>query len=153
MIISDNVIDEHKFLETFDGSIENLKSAYTCVRFLLLSAARFGVTKDVFSIELQQLGLPREHSIALGKVLDDKAEALKNHLRQNAMAVNELKGVKCSHSDDGIDCVKMELEIEKFVGGPRKGVTKQININKADVPSLLKELKLIKCKMDEMGYE
>jgi hypothetical protein len=119
----------------------------------LLSAVRFGVAKDTFSIELQQLGLPREHSLALGKVLDEKATALKNYLRENAMTVNELKDVKCSQSDDGIDCVKMELEIENFAGGLRKGVKKQININKADVPSLLKELKLIKCKMDELNYE
>lgn len=152
MIVSNNVIDEEKFLETFNASAENLKSAYECVRFLLLLAVRFGVTKDIFSIELQQLGLPREHSLALGKVLDDKAAAIKNYLKGKSLSVNELKSVKCSESENAIECVKMEMEIENF-GEKNEKVTKEINISKSDIPILVKELKIIQKKMIEIGYE
>lgn len=151
VIINDDIIDEKKFLDAFEGSVDDLKSAYACVRFLLLSTVRFGVTKDVFSIELQQLGLPREHSLALGKVLSDKFGALTEHLRGKSLSINELSGVKCTQSD-GIDCVKIELEIKNFIEG-NVNTTKQININKTDIPILLKELKIIKAKMDELNYE
>lgn len=149
MITSDSVIDEQKFLATFDGSLENLKSAYACVEFLLLSAVRHGVTKEVFSIELQQLGFPKEHSLAMGKVMDDKASAVKSYLRGKSLAVNELKNVKLSKSDTGIECVKMELEIVKH----GVNITREININKEDIPILLKELKIIQSKMNELNYE
>lgn len=147
MITSGNVIDEQKFLATFDGSLENLKSAYACVEFLLLSAVRHGVTKEVFSIELQQLGFPKEHSMAMGKVLDEKASAVKSYLRGKSLSVNELKNVKFSKSDSGIDCVKMELDIAN------RNITKEIHISKEDIPILLKELKIIQSKMNEFNYE
>jgi hypothetical protein len=152
MIVSENVIDEQKYLETFHSSRENLRSAYECVRFLLLSAIRFGVTKEVFSIELQQLGLPREHSIALGKVLDDKAAAMKNYLRGKSLSVNELKTLKCGKSDSGIECVRIQMEIANFAG-KEQTVTKEINISKSDIPILLNELKIIQKKMNELNYE
>lgn len=152
MTVTDNVVDEQKFLGTFSESMENLKSAYECIRFLLLSAVRFGVTKDIFSIELQQLGLPREHSLALGKVLDDKAAVMKNYLKGKSLTVNELKSVKCVSSDLGIECIKMQMEIDNF-GGKDQTITKEININKSDIPILLKELKIIQKKMVELNYE
>lgn len=152
MIVTNNVIDEQKFLEAFNGSLENLKSAYECVRFLLLSAVRFGVTKDVFSIELQQLGLPREHSLALGKILDDKVVVMKSYLKGKSLSVNELKTVKCLQSDSGIECIKMQMEINNY-REKNQNVTKEINISKADIPILLKELKIIQKKMNELNYE
>lgn len=146
MIIDDkSKIDENKFLDAFEGSIEDLKSAYMCVRYLLLSAVRYGATKEVFSIELQQLGFSREHSIALGKVLDDKFLVIKEHLRNKSLSVNKLKNIKCLQSD-GIDCIiKMAFEIEGFCE------KKEVNIDKLDIPILLKELKTIKIKMDEIN--
>lgn len=150
VILSEQPIDEQKFADTFAGSIDDSKSAYYCVRFLLLSAVRFGIAKDVFSIELQQLGLPREHSLALGKVLDENSASLKNHLKDKSLTINELSEVSCKESD-GIDCIKMEMKIKNsLIGGT---IHKEINISKTDIPILLKELKIIKSKMDELDYE
>lgn len=150
VILSEQPIDEQKFADTFAGSIDDSKSAYYCVRFLLLSAVRFGIAKDVFSIELQQLGLPREHSLALGKVLDENSASLKNHLKDKSLTINELSEVSCKESD-GIDCVKMEMKIKNsLIGGT---IHKEINISKTDISILLKELKIIKSKMDELDYE
>lgn len=147
-----NVFDDQKFMGTLNLSAENLKSASECVRFLLLSAVRFGVTKDVFTVELQQLGLPREHSLAFGKVLDDKMTVIKNYLRKKSLSLNELKNLKCLESDSGIDCIIMQMEIEHF-GGKNQVATKEINISKSDIPILLKELKIIRNKMNELNYE
>lgn len=146
-ILSEEPIDEQKFSGSFDGSIDDSKSAFSCVRFLLLSAVRFNIGKDVFSIELQQLGLPREHSLALGKVLDEHSASLKENLKTKSLTINELTDVKCKESD-GIDCVKLEMKIKKSLSGGN--IVKEVNINSADIPILIKELKIIKSKMDEL---
>lgn len=151
VILSNEPIDETKFADAFSGSIDDSKSAYLCVRYLLLSAVRFNVGKDIFAIELQQLGLPREHSLALGKVLDENSSSLKEHLKSQSLTINELTDVRCSESD-GIECVKLQMDIRNFMpdGG---SVSKEINISKSDIPILLKELKIIQSKMNHLDYE
>lgn len=150
-ILSDDPIDDKKVADAFGGSIDDSRSAYSGVRFLLLSAVRHNVGKDVFSIELQQLGFPREHSLALGKVLDEHSSSLKDHLMSSSLTVNELVNVNCKQSD-GIDCVKLEMEIKNFIPDGST-VFKEINISKTDIPVLLKELKIIQLKMNELDYE
>lgn len=150
-ILSNDPIDEKKFADAFGGSIDDSKSAYSGVRYLLLSAVRHNIGKDVFSIELQQLGFPREHSLALGKVLDEHSLSLKDHLKNKSLTVNELVNVNQKESD-GIDCVKLEMEIKNLMPD---GATafKEINISKSDIPVILKELKIIQSKMSELDYE
>lgn len=150
-ILSEQPIDEQKFADAFGGSVDDSKSAYYCVRFLLLSAVRFGIGKDVFSIELQQLGFPREHSIALGKVLDEHSSSLKEHLKSKSLTINELTEFKFRESD-GIDCIKMEMTIKNSLSNGAT-INKEINISNSDIPILLKELKVIKSKMDQFDYE
>lgn len=151
VVFSSDPIDEKKFAEAFGGSIDDSKSAYSCVRFLLLSAIRFGIGKDIFSVELQQLGLPREHSLALGKVLDENSAQLREHLKSKSLAINELADVTCKESD-GIDCVRLNMEISNHIESG-ESISQSININKSDIPVLLKELRIIKAKMDELDYE
>lgn len=151
IILSGEAIDEQKFADAFGGSIDDSKSAYSCVRFLILSAVRFGIGKDVFSIELQQLGLPREHSLQLGKVLEEHSSTLREHLKSKSLTINELADVRCKESS-GIDCVKLEMDIKNYISGGGN-VSKEININKRDIPVLLKELKIIKEKMDQLENE
>lgn len=147
--MSGDPIDDKKS-EAF-GSVDDYKAAYSCVRFLLLSAVRFNIGKDIFSVELQQLGLPREHSQALGKILEEHSAALTEHLRSRVLTINELVDVKCTESD-GIDCVKLQLETTNTMPANRTE-RKEINVSKSDIPILLKELKLIKQKMDDFDYE
>jgi hypothetical protein len=151
-IVSECDVDVEKYISAFEGSLNDLKSSYECIRFLLLSAVRYSVTKDVFSVELQQLGLPKEHSIALGKVFDDKFTIIREYLKRKSLSMNELKGFKISSSEHAIDCMKMELKIDNCVDGNDK-VTKEINIQKSDIPILLKELKVIRDKMKEFDYQ
>jgi len=144
LIIAEGDVDESKFTEVFED-LHDLKSAYLCIRYLLLSAVRFDVTSNYFSTELQQVGLPREHSLALGKVLDDNSQQLRQHLKGKALTVNEVQDVKCTKSENGIDCIKMELKLRN------PDDTREINISKSDIPILLKELRLIKDKINEFN--
>lgn len=141
-------------MEAFEGGIVDLKSAYSCVRFLLLSAVRFNVSNTYFCTELQQIGLPREHSVALGKVLDDCSTQLRDYLKSKTLTINELDNVKCSSSNEAVDCIYMKLEIKnEIVNYISQKTTHDIHIPKAEVPILLKELKAIRSKMNELDYE
>lgn len=151
IIVNDTTVDENDFSNLFDGSVNDFKSAFACIRFLLMSAVRFGVTKDVFSVELQQLGLPREHSLALGKVFDEHFGSIENYLKRKSLYVNKLQAVECGNCEDGIDCVTLRLNLSNCIDG-RSEAEKSININKSDIPVLLKELKAVKKQMNEMNY-
>ncbi|KAL7050316.1 hypothetical protein ACKWTF_004032 [Chironomus riparius] len=151
LIINDTTVDETEFSNLFDGSVNDFKSAFECIRFLLLSAVRFGVTKDVFSIELQQLGLPREHSLALGKVFDEHFGSIESYLRKDSLYINKLLSSNFVTCDDGIDCVTMKFRLSNSIDGSSE-TEQTININNTDIPILLKELKIIKAKMDELDY-
>lgn len=60
---------EEKLQETFAKTDKaEIKSGFACIRFLLINAARYHVDEATFSAELQQLGLPAEHSNALCRV-------------------------------------------------------------------------------------
>lgn len=151
IIVNDTIVDENEYSNLFDGSVNDFKSAFACIRFLLLSAVRFGVTKDVFSIELQQLGLPREHSLALGKVFDENFGSIESYLRNNSLYINKLLAIKCATYDDGIDCVTMRFTLSNAIDSNGE-VEKAVNINKSDIPVLLKELKIVRDKMIELNY-
>jgi len=153
IIINDTTVDETEFSNLFDGSVNDFKAAFGCIRFLLLSAVRFGVTKDVFSIELQQLGLPKEHSLALGKVFDEHFGSIESYLRKNSLYINKLLSSNfVTFGHDGIDCVTMKFRLSNCIDGSSSETERTININNTDIPILLKELKIIKAKMDELDY-
>lgn len=63
------VNQEDKLQEMFAKTDKSeIKSGIACIRFLLINAARYHTDEATFSAELQQLGLPKEHSVALCRV-------------------------------------------------------------------------------------
>lgn len=62
-----------------------LKSTLACIRFLITNAIRFDCDASVFGVELQQLGLQKENSNAICKVMVDYKEKLRQHLRENTL--------------------------------------------------------------------
>ena len=81
---------------TSDAKFEigDLKAAIAALNFVFASSARHNVDGETVSNELQQLGLPKEHSHALSKVYDEKLEELQSILRQQSLRVSRLKGVE-----------------------------------------------------------
>lgn len=57
-------------------NIEDLKATIACINFILNSAVRHGCDEAVLTSELQQLGLPQEHSQSLRRVYIDRQENL-----------------------------------------------------------------------------
>lgn len=65
--------------------MKSVKSAMSCIRFLLVNAARFETNESTFSTELQQLGLPAEHSTAICRVFKEQSENIREYLTKNSL--------------------------------------------------------------------
>lgn len=57
----------------------------SCIRFLLVNATRFHTAETTFSAELQQLGLPGEHSAAICRVFNDKCSNIQEYLIKTSL--------------------------------------------------------------------
>lgn len=58
--------------------------------FILESSARHGVNESALSNELQQIGLPREHSQAICKVYCEHSSAITERLAQSSLRLSKL---------------------------------------------------------------
>lgn len=70
------------------NDLKSVKAPISCIRFLLLNAARFQTDETTFSTELQQLGLPVEHSTAIGRVFNEHSDGFQKHLIDNSFTGN-----------------------------------------------------------------
>lgn len=130
------------------------KSAFSSLRFLLINAVRYQTETATFNAELQQLGLPREHSMNICRILDEYASKIKAILIKSSLTVNELDKVNCNVPPNTIDCLQLELNIaNEIIDGVSQNVQHKVNIHKDDIPILVKELKTIKGIMDNINYD
>lgn len=136
-----------------DQDLDLQKTSYECVRFLILSAVRHNTDSNTFNIEIQQIGVPKEHSSALCKVMEENSVKLRKYLESQTLKINQLEDVKVIPST-AVDCIQLELKINnEIVDGVSRNVTHNLNIQKDDVKVLLKELKTIRSTMDNLDFE
>lgn len=136
-----------------DPDVVLQKASYECVRFLILSAVRHNTDSNTFNTELQQIGCPKEHSVALCKVLDENSVKLQNYLKMQTLRINKLEDVRVVPTS-AIDCVQLELKVSnEIVDGVSQNVTHNLNIQNDDLKVLLKELKTIRGIMENLDYE
>lgn len=77
---------------TADSSIgaSDLKACIALVQFIITSATKFGLNENTLSKELQQLGLPKEHSNALCWPYRDNKDELQAKLLQESLKIDAL---------------------------------------------------------------
>ena len=73
--------------------IPDIKAAISALSFVFASSARHGVDGETLSNELQQLGLPKEHSSSIWKTYDDLFEKLRDAFKRQSMRMSRLKSV------------------------------------------------------------
>lgn len=73
---------------TNKNDLKSIKSAMSCIRFLLVNATRFHTDETTFLTELQQLGLPQEHSSAICRVFKERSGNIQEHLTKNSLTGN-----------------------------------------------------------------
>ncbi|XP_055638473.1 COMM domain-containing protein 4 [Toxorhynchites rutilus septentrionalis] len=155
IILGTDVPENHirKIFGITKGSMDTPKAAFACIRFLLVSAARFNTDSAVLGIELQQLGLPREHTTVMCQVLDSYVRQIRTKLHQSSLTINELRSITSNIPNNTIDCVQIRLDIKnEIVNGVPRQITHEVNINRTDIPVLLKELKIVRSIMNGYDY-
>lgn len=71
----------------------DIKASVAVLSFIFSSAAKHDVDSDSLSSELQQLGLPKEHTTGLCKSYEDKHSALQDKLRETSLRLGQLEAV------------------------------------------------------------
>ena len=70
--------------------LSDVKASIAALSFVFSSAAKYRVDGDSLSNELQQLGLPKEHSVALCKTYGDNLIKLQESFLQRSLKLNRL---------------------------------------------------------------
>ncbi|XP_062858130.1 COMM domain-containing protein 4 [Trichomycterus rosablanca] len=92
----DEGIDYDKVTKlTSDAKFESgdVKATVAVLSFILSSAAKHNVDGESLSSELQQLGLPKEHTTGLCKSYEDKRMALQEKLKESSLRLGRLEAV------------------------------------------------------------
>ncbi|XP_061630477.1 COMM domain-containing protein 4 isoform X1 [Phyllopteryx taeniolatus] len=71
----------------------DIKASVAVLSFILSSAAKHDVDSESLSSELQQLGLPKEHTMGLCKSYEDKHSAVQEKLRETSLRLGRLEAV------------------------------------------------------------
>ncbi|KAJ8248733.1 hypothetical protein GJAV_G00227150 [Gymnothorax javanicus] len=71
----------------------DIKASVAVLSFILSSAAKHDLDSESLSSELQQLGLPKEHTTGLCKSYEDKHGALQERLRESSLRLGRLESV------------------------------------------------------------
>lgn len=141
----------------------DLKACIACLTFIITSATRFGCDQSALHSELQQLGLPREHSTSIKRIVDEnandlaakfKAASLKGvSVYQNLIvyalflvtyvfAVNALQDVKASINKD-TGCAIFDLTV--------KNETKTVTLTSFTLDVMLQDLKEVRNTMQQLS--
>ena len=66
----------------------DIQATVAALNFILTSAAKHDCDVDPVVSELQQLGLPKEHSSTIGKVFGDNKAALRDRLKEKSLKIS-----------------------------------------------------------------
>ncbi|KAL3289873.1 hypothetical protein HHI36_023263 [Cryptolaemus montrouzieri] len=133
------------FSESKLDSNLDLKACISCLRYIVVSTARFVCETTALQSELQQLGLPREHSSAIKKVIDDKQNVIIKKLESSSLKVNALESLTVKVNKES-DCALLDIKVN--------GKINQVTVTSHTVDILLKNLRELRPKMEELkGYK
>ncbi|GAB0087971.1 COMM domain-containing protein [Sergentomyia squamirostris] len=147
-------IPEGKLVEIMSANkmdLQSARSAFACLRFLLTSAVRHNTPPAILEAELQQLGLPKEHTAGICRTLAEFSERLQEFLNSQTLSVNELEDVQCTPSDVHSECINLSLTIKnELVNGLPQKTEHHVTIHKSQLPILIKELKSARDVVDKL---
>lgn len=98
-------VEQQKIVKLIgDGKLEKyeMKGVVAALHFILGCSARYDVTEEALALELQQLGLPKEHTEALVASLRDGRATLQSHFAETSLRLPRLEALRYRvHEDDG----------------------------------------------------
>jgi COMM domain containing 4 len=106
---------------TADSGFESTDTmaAISCLKHIIFSAAKFDCDEQSLEAELQQLGLPKEHTLTLCRPYKEKKDALRTQFQSKMFRMSSLDKVDwrldyviSSSNFQDISCPSVELRIE-----------------------------------------
>ncbi|KAF5285237.1 hypothetical protein FQR65_LT13301 [Abscondita terminalis] len=116
----------------------DLKACVASISYIITSATRYNCDNSALYGELQQLGLPREHSLSLKKVVQEYGTSLAETLKTSTLTVNKLEEVSV---DFDPDTQMTKLAINNEI----------VNLSSLTVDVLLETLKQVRPTMEELA--
>lgn len=89
MLLKKSYFQEEKLKDIFSSTStdkNNHKSAVASLRFLIVSTVQHNAAVEIFGAELEQLGLPKEHSTAVCRVVSEHSEKIRDHLAKQSLS-------------------------------------------------------------------
>ncbi|MBN3314089.1 COMD4 protein, partial [Atractosteus spatula] len=145
---------------TSDAKFESgdIKASVAVLSFILSSAAKHNVDSESLSSELQQLGLPKEHTTGLCKSYEDKHSALQVKLRESSLRLSRLESVSWRvdytlSSSELREVNEPTVLLKLQVQGAESGVTdtSMISLTAEKFRVLLTELKQAQAVMNSLN--
>ncbi|XP_060516089.1 COMM domain-containing protein 4 [Cylas formicarius] len=130
------------FIDSKLDSDIDLKACIACLTYIISSATRFNCDSSALQSELQQLGLPREHSTSIKRVFEDQNANLAETFKTQSLKVNALEQF-AANADMDLNCVKVDLT--------NAGNTRTIALAPGTVDALLADLKSVRKTMADLN--
>ncbi|KYN17072.1 COMM domain-containing protein 4 [Trachymyrmex cornetzi] len=130
-----------------DVNVSDAKAMVAALELIFTSSVRYGVSAADLSSELQQLGLPREHSTAVARLHTDHCPQIMAVLSSQSLRVSRLSSIEVLPCDSSSPVSAVTLKLKKIDG---KEEDSTINISKDNVQVLLKELKRARALMENL---
>lgn len=110
--------DEEKLAKLLGDKLEahERKGIVAALHFILTSSARYDVAEDALALELQQLGLPKEHTEALCAALRDGRAALQEHFADVSLRMPRLESLRWRVHADASDAAGGAHAVELLLG-------------------------------------
>lgn len=144
---------------TSDAKFEigDIKASVAMLSFIFSSAAKHNVDSESLSSELQQLGLPKEHTMGLCKSYEDKQSSLQDKLKETSLRLGRLEAVSwrvdytLSSSmlrEVNEPLIQLRLQAQGVAAGPTETTVVSVPADKFRV--LLTELKQAQSMMNAL---
>ncbi|XP_054167357.1 COMM domain-containing protein 4-like [Oppia nitens] len=133
----------------------HIRGIVSAIQFIFMSSSKYSTDCDTLSNELQQLGLPKEHSSALCKVYSENEERLQQVLKHQSLRLNRLNQIdyKIDTQFNGLSFkVKAPaLEISVDIRNNMKNDKTSFHVSHQKLSALIYELKQSLQLMDDIN--
>jgi len=141
-------------------SVSDVKAAVAAIRFIVCNAVKYDVEESVLKSELQQLGLPKEHTDSLNAPFREHRRELHAKFSEDSFRITQLRGVEWrvdlvlgSSSTPALNTpsVSVRFDVLRPEEGMVKPVAFEVSVDKFQV--LLAELQAARAMMGELEGE
>ncbi|KAK6635512.1 hypothetical protein RUM44_000764 [Polyplax serrata] len=126
----------------------DMKGCVAALTQIFMSATRYGVEEDVLNNELQQLGLPKEHATALGKVYNENLTLITEILAKRSLRTSILEDVSCAVADIRKQKIELTIKVNDKIEDVMKNEI--ISMSPEQLELLLTDLKLAREQMKSL---